>query len=171
MANNPTRFGTIATGAISGAIVSAAAVGSLLLAGNTVTDPARNSAPSMIFGTASYSTFIPSTFTSSGANFRVARVLNPFVGPAIVHRIQEECASTFRSFATDAGIRTSAQLNSSGSDVWNSRVSGTGSVKIVSTGSFILLAGGAVRVTSQSDTYAQMPRCQLKVWMSERYVP
>lgn len=193
MADSASRFTTvgIASGTFTLGTLAAAAVGSLLLGGNTITDRALNSAPSQTFGTGSYLTYIDSdngatgtvkcTNTGGLAKYTACYVPNPFSGTGVIHRVQFDvnksggnskaitCTTTAIGSTTVTGSQVGSALirygtTNSGTSVVNS----TGAV--VGYIAPIVLPGAGIRCWYSAQPTSSL-KAQLRVWLSQQYIP
>lgn len=165
---NVVAFGGKALKGLATAVIG----GSIVLGGYLYTDRSQNTRVEQNFGTGAYMFYDDAVFSRSGStNYRTAAIVNPYTVPLSVDKVTVECddAGVNKQIPMDVGIRTSAQLYSSGSDVMNSRLAFTGATLKHSTGSFTIAVGGSIRATTASGSYPGAQNCQLRTWGHERY--
>lgn len=198
----PSRLGTLVlqgVGVIATSVVTTAAVGSLILRGNVITDNTVSNAPSLILGSGSYLTYrecqtgsgrrvfdgCSGSATGGLSNYNTCVIANPydgtdapFNGSGAIVRYQYDVIANPAASPIDIG--TVSSTSTSGSDIINSLVIGTGA-SAVWTGSGsspisnpsgliqrekIVTKGGSIKAVTTTDP-TQSYRASCKVWMTE----
>lgn len=171
-----TRFTTlgVGSGAFGVGVLATAAVGSLLLGGDVVTDSSKNTAPSLVYDSGSYLTYQETAFVESGTYALRAEISIPstYSSGALVHMHSSQCRSV-PTQGFDVVITRNVSAAGTGSSVQTVRNNVTlvsDQANTHSTGAFVMPIGSKLGIYAGTGAAsATTTDCKLKLWTSEIY--
>lgn len=178
MATNPSRLGSLllGVGRATKTVLAGAVGGSLILFGNTYTDPAQNTAPSQCYGSGCYATYQEAPLTLSGRKLIASiPVSTRFASGALIDKARVDCNTVSIASSGALVIQTAASKLSltTGTQLRKEVRIAEGSNTTMSTGSLIqtkVPSGQYVNfITTGSGGSPANADCKFRLWTIEKY--